>query len=259
MKNIAVLVNSCDDYSEVWPYFFTLFFRNFDIKNHLFETKIFLNTETKHYYDSRVVTLNCDSNVSWSTRFKHALNEIKSEFVIVLLDDFFLMSEVDLNEISSICDYLANSEAHAFYFKHITGQNSNHLIFDRYIKMDPNIKYFMTFQACVWKREKLIEIIKDGLSPWEIEEKNDINNRNTLILYCDSRGSYTDCSTDVFPYLWAFESGYGICKSCWLWNNKKLFKQYGLRLKRKKLGYISKWSVTYSRFSKRIKARLFNK
>ena len=251
-KEIAVLVNSCDFYEEAWPYFFNLYFKYFAVCNPFLTFSTYLNTENLSYGDDRVIVLNSKS-VAWSSRLIDSLNKITQDYVVLLLDDFFIMKSVDLAELSRIYDIMKSNQIDAFYFKHITGQESNCVYFNRYVKMNPNKKYFMSFQACIWKKNSLINVLKEGLNPWEIEEQNMINHQNELTMFCDYKSDYNDCSNDVIPYLWALESGYGICKSKWLWNNKMLFKKNGMRFKRKKLGYLSKNNYFWSKILKHLK------
>lgn len=247
---IAILVNSCDAYEEAWPYMFGLLFQYIG-ENKYISFRVYLNTETKEYCDERVSALHSDKK-SWSSRLIDCLEKVSEKYVILLLDDFFIMGNIDTDEIFRVVKCMNNEDVDAVYFKRITGQSSDERIMNRYIEMKPNKKYYMTFQACVWRTDSLIKALIPGLSPWDIEENNKINHNDGLRMLCDTLGSYTDCSTDVIPYLWALESGYGICKSRWLWNNKKLFKKNGLRFKRETLGYMSKSEYLWGKFLRRV-------
>ena len=247
---IAVLVNSCDAYEETWPYMFKLLFKYME-NNGDARYSYYLNTETKTFNDLRVNELHFNEK-SWSSRLINCLKSLEEQYVVLLLDDFFITRRVDTDEFFKVIRFMDSSDIDAVYFKHITGQMSDKLFLNRYIEMNPDVKYYMTFQACVWKRESLIRILVPDVSPWDIEEKNLINRDVHFRVLCDSLGSFSDCSKDVFPYFWAKETGYGIYKSKWLWNNKKLFRDNGMVFKRRKLGYLSRFEYLLKRFRERV-------
>ena len=88
MIDCAVLVCSCDKYEDTWIPFFTLMKKYWSDCPY----QIYLNTETKQYKDKLgmgVITLNSRPKYSWSKRLKNCLRQIDSQFVILILDDFF--------------------------------------------------------------------------------------------------------------------------------------------------------------------------
>ena len=164
-----------------------------------------------------------------------------------------MVNQKEVAEIISIMDQ--NPDIAAFYFKHSTGQSADVCEYGQYIKMDTSKKYILNFQAGLWKKSALLALIKPGLSPWEIEENPSPILDTPYRFYCPKDGSYTDCTNDVFPYLWALRSGYGICKSKWLWNNKKLFKKEGIKVNFKTLGKMRKISYDLEILRRKIKSK----
>ena len=134
-----------------------------------------------------------------------------------------------------------------FYFKKITGHNKASEKFTGYNVIDNNRKYSLCFQAAIWNREYLISVLPSGQTPWFIEEQYTLSGSKKMI-FCWNSGSYLDCSSDVFPYLWALQSGYGICKSKWLWNNAKLFRKEGIDCKMNTLPHIPRWKYLIRKF-----------
>ncbi len=254
-NNCAILVNSCDRYEEAWNPFFTLF------KKYWPECPfpLYLNTETAVCKIDGVTTLvqKDDRNIAWSDRLRNAVERIESEFVLLFLDDFFLMERVNHKEVIRTVEIMKQEEDIAvFYFKHSTGQIPSVCEYGDYLRMDPNKKYILNFQVGLWRKSALLELIQPGLSPWEIEENKTPRIQEKWRFYCPQKGSYTDCSQDVFPYLWALKAGYGICKSKWLWNNKKFFKKEGIKVEFQKLGQMSKFTYQTDEMKRKIKQRI---
>ena len=97
MNNITILVNSCDDYSDAWTPFFTLFKRFWPNC----EYPILLNTETKKFdiEGLNIRTINSSKSLSYSERLLQALKEVETPLVLILLEDFFIRNYVDINRI----------------------------------------------------------------------------------------------------------------------------------------------------------------
>jgi len=252
-SKVAVLVSSCDRYYEAWMPFFTLLNKYWQEMNF----PKYLLTETKSYSEYGVNTINCPSK-DWSSRLLFALKRIDTEYVIFFLEDFFVMGKVDNDSINRFISYMENDKRMSvIYFKTIAGQNETNSKYPELIKMEAGKKYYMNFQAALWRKKDLMGIVKPGLSPWEIEENLSCSVRSGDF-YCVRNSSYTDCSHDVIPYLWALEAGFGICKSKWLWNNKSFFKREGIPCKCESLPMLSKLSYLIDKYSRLIKCKVLN-
>ena len=104
----TVLVNSCDGYDDLWYPFFELFKKFW--ANCPYE--IVLNTESKMYEnpDLDIRCCNCQSkNLPYGKRLKNCLKTIKTPYVILMLDDFFLRKPVNQNFLDKIISYLDNN------------------------------------------------------------------------------------------------------------------------------------------------------
>ena len=102
-----------------------------------------------------------------------------------------------------------------------------------------NGKYLLNCQAAIWNKEVLKMCCQKELNPWDFE-----NNGYNLFeqqlknykFYCYKYARYNRIGEkDVFSYLLSRDTGYGIYKSKWLWNNHVLFKQNGLPFIHKKI------------------------
>lgn len=87
-SDCTLIISSCDAYSDIWDAFFTLLHRNWDIPYH-----VMLNTETLSYQTTpKVQTVPSAPGTCWTRRLQNAVRTAKTEFVLVLLDDFFITS-----------------------------------------------------------------------------------------------------------------------------------------------------------------------
>lgn len=88
-SRVTLLVNSCDAYADLWQPFFTLLTRYFVP----LPDEILLNTETKEFHLDGVKLRCVHSNApTYGERMTEALKQVKTEYTLLLLDDFFCVS-----------------------------------------------------------------------------------------------------------------------------------------------------------------------
>ena len=80
----AIVVSSCDAYSDLWPYFFHFFFKHWPAVPH----PVYLIANELRYDDERVRTIRVGPDAQWGSNTRSALEQIPEETVLFLLDDF---------------------------------------------------------------------------------------------------------------------------------------------------------------------------
>ncbi|MDE8332116.1 hypothetical protein PT251_00490 [Erysipelothrix rhusiopathiae] len=173
MKNssrMTLLVCSCDSYEDLWFPFFKLLKKNWPELN----TRIVLNTETKkfNYTGLNIETLNTNMNYKRNTygerMIKH-LERIDTEYIFLMLDDFFLRDSVDETLIDEYIDILDNDSTLAtinFDPNNRGGAETS----DFRLKELPRVApYKLNMQAGIWRKEALIKYWSDLDSPWQWE------------------------------------------------------------------------------------------
>ena len=89
----TILINSCDKYEDILDTFFTLLHRFWP--DNPFD--IVLSTESLEYKSEYFKIRNIhpkNRDCSWTERIASALKEIKTNYVLFMLDDFFLYDYV---------------------------------------------------------------------------------------------------------------------------------------------------------------------
>ena len=248
-----MLICSCDKNKEIWNPFFSLLNKYWIDR----PTECFILAETLISSEKNVKTILRTG--AWTNRLLFALEKIETEYVILMLDDFFIMKPVRVEEINRVRHIMDKNENIAvFYFKHISRQ-SGEVAYENYLEMDSSLKYIVNFQAGIWRTKALKSLIEKNKSPWDIEENANPKIKGNWLFYCANEGSYTNCDNDVIPYLWAIRSGYGVCKGKILWNNKKLFKKNGIKFKPKELKSMSYAEYKLKEFKRKIDCRICKK
>jgi len=175
--NVSILVLSCDSYEDCWEPFFK--YKNKYWTDCKYDT--YLVTETKTCKHAKTININ---NECWTVRFKEALKQIDSPYVLIMLEDFFIRSKVNQDKIDT-CFFDNDTITFNFekdYRDSIKGTNWN-LQYNNQI-------YLNSCQAGIWDRLKLIDRLQEDMNAWQWEctninspFKHYINNGDTIIDY----------------------------------------------------------------------------
>ncbi len=234
MNKLTILVNSCDKCESVWDPFFKLF----KIQWPDCPYKIYLNTETKEYKcDFLDVKTICTGNdISWSARVKKAIEQIDSEYILFMLEDFFLLDKVDTECFEEIFESFYQEKNAGFLFLH--PQRSVN-----YRKRKPQNKYYSEIKrshqyrvnACVgfWKKDFFMQMLYADTNAWRWEKEASLL---TLISKYKCYGINPEYE-NVLNYSIYVDMGYGLTGGKWLDGNKKLFSNYGIDVNYDILGF----------------------
>ena len=95
-EKVTIIYNTCDKYECLWDGFFTLLERYWEgVENYT----IIFNTESKNYSFNKLKikgTQKVPSSTPWSKRLLNSLTSVKTPYVLMMLDDFYLKSSVDI-------------------------------------------------------------------------------------------------------------------------------------------------------------------
>lgn len=166
-EETEILVCSCDRYRDVWPAFFTLFFRYWP--DCPFRINLLANQCS--YPDPRVRTLHTPVEADWSTTFQLALRQVESRYVLVTVEDFLLDRAVDTARVVELVELLAQLGAACVHL----GPDP---LPERPLRGAPGVgvvvpgqAFRVNLQNAVWQRKTLLELVVSGESAWDFEVK----------------------------------------------------------------------------------------
>lgn len=166
-KDCSVLVCSCDKYNDTWDIFFKCLEQNWNCPYELY-----LNTESFDYKYSGNLSINVlkTGHKEWGKRLKTALKTIDTEYVIFLLDDFFLTEKVDVTKLNHCIDWMNNNpKISVFSFYRTKTNNIKSTKYPGFEKRPKKCEYKLNCQAAIWRRKKLISYIRNHENPWDWE------------------------------------------------------------------------------------------
>lgn len=159
----CVVVSSCDAYSDLWPYFFHFFFKFWPTA----PTPVYLIANELTYNDPRVKTIKVGPDQQWGTNTRNAISQIDSEFVTLLLDDFFFDAPFPesnfyaaLQQFQSVGGNLLEMRLHS----DIGGKVEN-----TWFRSADAENLYSGINSNLWRRETLLKIAQPGLNIWKCE------------------------------------------------------------------------------------------
>jgi hypothetical protein len=105
----------------------------------------------------------------WSKRLQDVLCKVDTEYSLVMLDDYFIRSNVNTNMLSRLIDDMDNnSEINCIYLRNLTNSiESEKFSYLNTVRKDS--KYSCNTQVAIWRTKTLKNLLRPYENPWEFE------------------------------------------------------------------------------------------
>jgi hypothetical protein len=219
ISNIALMLNTCDAYSDLWELFFDQLKLNFGIIKNM---HIYINSETKNYDDPelKITNVNYDLDNKWSNRLKKCIASIKEEFIISIPEECILESKVDMFDFNKAIDLLIiDQDIACVQLVKIPGNKLGER-FGPYIQRKYDYRNLISQQASIWRTSKYVNYVIENTTPWEFEVLSSARG----LLGDDKFYCISDDSSEVFNY------NYGLLVTRGYWVKEeidRLVRNYG--------------------------------
>jgi|ERR1035437_7567384 hypothetical protein len=125
----------------------------------------------------------------WTNALIPFFNEIKSEFVCILIDDLFFIREVNINEIFNILNEIEYENK--TFDKFILGSLPKDMLIgcEKYtsnsLLINKHVNYRSTLKPSIWKTEYFKKMLIPNYDVWDFEIKNmNITKTDNSIIIC---------------------------------------------------------------------------
>ena len=163
-QDMAILVSSCDAYSDAWkPYFESFFAMWPDCP-----FQIYLLSETKEYFDARLTVLHTREQ-SWSRVVRTAFETIPHPYVLYVQEDYFLTERVSTSEILRLLDMVKKEHAACMRLYPSPKPDCSYKNYSDIGSISRGRPYRLSLQATMWDKKIFHDLIKEGESPWQAE------------------------------------------------------------------------------------------
>lgn len=169
-SKLAMLVLSCDSYSDLWDDFFNLKEKYWSDCPY----KWYIVTESKDYVRQNVEVIKCGKEFNWAGRFRYAVKQVNASFYGIYLEDYFITEKVDSKIIT---DLIAIMEEHhvtfintADVFRNVIDMREKEYFLPHLIKIPNDRKYGISTESAIWEKYFLLSKIGEGdYSAWQFE------------------------------------------------------------------------------------------
>ncbi len=170
-NDTAILVLSCDKYSDIWSTFYTFFFKYWNDC----PFKIYHGSNYLSFDHPRVNNIHSEIVSDWSSEAKIILEQIKEKYIILILDDYFIYQPVDMPTLLNSLKIMKKLDA---MFLKLSCFPVSHRSLWQYdiLKEAPFMgkiwdgqEYRINLQLGVWNRKMLSSLINTGETPWQFE------------------------------------------------------------------------------------------
>lgn len=163
MSAFAVYISSFDGYSDLWDNFFSIFEQFWADC----EYPVYLVNNEKEYCRNGVKVIHTGPEINWFERTKRSLHDVKEEYILFLLEDYYFSKNVNNLDIENILTVMKKDDV---YFYRLSPHRLRNQSGD-YQKVPVGTQYPITLQPAIWNKEKLIEILQtiNGKTPWDFE------------------------------------------------------------------------------------------
>lgn len=170
----SVVIMTSDEYFSLIPNFIKLYEKNFpgsDLDTYIVsESKKLTNLDKYNFINS--------NHSEWSKRLKTALLNIPTEYVLLLLDDYWIFDAVSIDLLTEIFDFSLDKKIDYIDFIPNTKTTFNFEI--NRVPWNSKIEFFKLYPKkknyayivnahYVYKRKFLIDILRNNENAWEFE------------------------------------------------------------------------------------------
>jgi len=165
IKNISLVVLSCDNYSDLWSIFIEQFEKSWpDCPYDKYISTNFISAGSNTFQDIKI-----GKDYSWSDGVIKTLNKIKNqyEYVLITLEDLILIEKVDNEKFQAIVKEFMNLDGN--YLKFIRKPRPTNKFNNYFGEIKPGSLYRPTCVYAIWKIETLLELLNKNENAWEFE------------------------------------------------------------------------------------------
>lgn len=168
-NKLSIVVVSCDKYSDLWDDVFNLLDIHWPDRPY----KTYLATDSKQYERKGVEVIHFGNIRQWMVCTRKAIERIDSEYVLFLMEDYFVIKDIDTRIIEEDLRFLDEQQADFInlhqkpYF--LNEEDSKYISKD--IRTIPNnTRYGLDTAGAIWRREFFLEQLnrEDG-DAWRFE------------------------------------------------------------------------------------------
>lgn len=180
LGSLSIVVVSCDRYADIWPHFFQLFHKYWPDCPY----QVFLGSNHLEYNDQKVTNILTGDDFNWADSTKKMIEMVPTEYLLMILEDFFIRKPVDTEKIANCLVSL--KELNGGYLRLRPFPKPDHVIpgYPEIGLIDKEAPYRLCLQAAIWRKELFLQLVQPGESAWDMEINGSKRSNEFKGFYC---------------------------------------------------------------------------
>lgn len=214
-NNCALIVSSCDDFSDLWDPFFKLFFKYWPDC----PFKVYLVSETKTYSDNRVSMIHSGVGVLWASRLKLAIKHVGTPYFFYLQEDYILKSPVDTKKILELLHVLVANKAAYIRLRPYPPPYKKFKQYKDIGEVKKGSKSSISCQATIHNSTIFEGFLRDGDTGWDTELEGSVRS-----------GIIKEPFLSVYKSVIFYPQATAVKKGIWMYDAIKLCEKEGIQI-----------------------------
>ena len=171
MNKLTILGVFFDGYKDLWIDFVRLFKKYWP--DCPYELVITSNTENYDYFEG-IKVINAGKNAEYSKKIQFALQEVESDYYLILLEDFFMSKKINNNDFNTLFNNIIDRQIKYYsmpmneFSNNYKGKKIQGHKFERTISH--KAKYTLSCQPAIWEKNFLMNCIgNENYNAWVFE------------------------------------------------------------------------------------------
>lgn len=166
-KNCELLISSCEAYSDLWDIHIQLLDKNWPDRG--IPTTIITDKKHGTIVAPSVRVFSAGVNEEMPQRIKLALEKVSTEYVLLTLDDYFLIKEIDDERIDRLISIMDKERIDYLRMFPIPKEVKRVDGYEEIFWIDLTRNYAVNLYPGIWRTSFLRETVKESLNAWEYE------------------------------------------------------------------------------------------
>lgn len=220
---LAIIVVSCDNYSDLWQPFYTLFRRFWPwCPYKIYHVSNFLENRAEG-----VVSLLVGEDLSWSDNLIQALDLIEEEYVFMMIDDLFLIQEVCSEGLQEVFAWISRDKPDCVRLNPVPQPD---MPYNKTVGIVlPGTLYRTATVMTIWKKTVLLDLLKPGENAWEFEQYGSVRS--------DKFSGFYSTHYLLLPFI------NGVIKGKWRRSAVNLLKSLGIPIQFERRKLMTAWET----------------
>lgn len=165
---LSLVVHSCDKFSDLWDAHFYLLNKNWRDRN--IDSFLVTDRETDKKYEG-VSVISAGEGKELSERTAAMLPEIKTEYALITLDDYFPIYTISSEKIERIVDIMDREKLDyvRLYLRPKYKRGDKWKEYDKFYRVDPSRRYSVNLYVGIWRKSFIEKTVREPLNAWKYE------------------------------------------------------------------------------------------